>query len=324
MIGMLGVRSLLLAGLLWVNLALGALSVDELKSLRDDNFIISTTNANYKQLLNGSRKYFLAVLFTTTNPKHGCVMCDKFQSVYELISRSYISSNPTKDSIFFVQADAATTGNLYKELGMNKVPRLWIYPPSEESNFNLTSPHYTYGISDKSIADKLDFAGFVSQVLQESIVVQQDFDSMQFVKYFVGTFIVVLFIKKKVISKIPVFQTLRMLSVMSVLLFTCGYMFTVMRGIPLLSYDGKGEIMYFSGGTHWQFGTEVVIIGMIYFTLAYLLIMLVLKVPTLTNVKLQSLLVILVNFAIFYVFNYLTKIYNQKDGGYPYVLNKSL
>jgi oligosaccharyltransferase complex subunit gamma len=51
------------------------------------------------------------------------------------------------------------------------------------------------------------------------------------------------------------------ISLISVLLFTSGYMFNQIRKVPYVAGDGKGGISYFAGGFSNQFGAETQIVA---------------------------------------------------------------
>lgn len=50
-------------------------------------------------------------------------------------------------------------------------------------------------------------------------------------------------------------------SLISVVLFTSGYMYNNIRKVPYVAGDGKGGINYFAGGFSSQFGMETQIVA---------------------------------------------------------------
>lgn len=305
---------------LLVTRVLGAISAEQLLELQSDDGVIRITDENFMHLLNGPREYYVSILFTALSPEINCDVCGKFEPVYGRIARSYQKSNPGKNAVFFLEADFSQNQKAYNALQMTQVPRVWLFPPSELVNYNVSSPHFPYKIGDKALSDPLDFANFISQTVSVNIVVQDEFDPYVFLQYFAGTFVFVLILKKKVLARLARGAIFRILSVVSICILTGGYMFTVIRGVPLIAKNDKGEIMHFSGGAHWQFGLETFIIAGMYLLFVVLMNILCIRLPSIDDPRVRNFGVIFASFAVFWLFNQLTKIYLVKDPGYPYGL----
>lgn len=297
---------------------LSSLTADELATSKLPSNVIEINESNFDSILTGPRDYYTALLFTALDDSVGCAPCKKFEPVYHKIARSYQDSNPGKNDILFFKADFSNNQKKFIDLQMLQVPHLWVYPPSTELAYNVTSPHFEYKIGDHSSKDPLHYANFVSKLVNANIVVHEDFDLTQFSKYFFTTFFAVLVLKKKVLSKLASRLIFCLISILTIVVFTSGYMFTVIRNIPLLSKNEKGEIMYFSGGTHWQFGSEVFIIGGIYLGFVFLINGLVVVIPKIDNPAKRNTLTLCACFFVFWLFNRLTSIYKIKDPSYPY------
>lgn len=308
---------------LFVATAFAALTVQELKDLQQ-NSVVSLDDTTFFPVLTGARDYYVALLFTALDEQYACTACQKFDPVFSKIASSYEASNPGKNGIFFMKTDFPQNKKVFAQLQMTQVPFLWVFPPSQDPTYNVSSPHFNYQISEKSFEDSLHFANFVSKLVSANIVVQEDFDFQQFVKYFGGTFAVVLLLKKQVLSKLPKGTIFKLASVVAIVILTSGYMFTMIRGIPLLNKNDKGEIMYFSGGTHWQFGSETFIVSAIYLGFVALINALVVVIPRLENRTKRNTLTICAVIGVLWLTNQLTDIYLVKDPSYPYALSKLL
>lgn len=297
----------------------GSLSEDELYKLQSKG-VIYLNSENYKEILYGPRDYYISLLFTSTDPIHKCEPCTKFDPNYRNVANSYYTSNPGKFAIFFFIVEFNDNQGLFNELKFTNVPNLILLPPITKKTTNILKNHLTYKLTDNSLEDILKFATYISKITGSNIIVDSPFDPVVFGSYFFGTFFLVLLLKKKVIKKVNSRETFKYLSTIFIIVLTCGYMFTSIRGIPFISKNEKNEIMYFSGGTHWQFGTETLIVGAIYFILVLFIYALIIKVPKFDDEKRKFILTIGINFAIFYMFNLLTSIFKIKDPSYPYQL----
>jgi oligosaccharyltransferase complex subunit gamma len=319
----------ILLSVLFSQLTFGALTSDELFELQaaqGSRGAIYLNPSNVGSILNGPRDYYLSLLFTYTDPKASvhCEFCSKFQPNYDRVAESYHQSNPGKDAIFFLIAEYGDCSELFSKLNMTTVPRLWVFPPNSTDAADVLSPHYPFTIDRTALDDVLHFGNFISKITGANIIVSGPFDPTTFATYFAVTFVSVLVLKKKVLSRLKREKVLKNLTTLLTVILTSGYMFTVIRGIPLIAKNEKDEVMYFSGGTHWQFGLETFIISGIYLTLVAFMYALIVTIPKIENDKKRNVLVICTAFGVFYVFNYLTAIFTIKDPSYPYKLSNWL
>lgn len=302
--------------------ALATLQRGELQALKSQDGVIKLDDSNFFELTTGPRDYYISLLYTAMAQEVGCESCKKFDPIYGKISRSYSASNPGKDGIVFFKADFNDNKAAFGKLQMNQVPRLWVFPPGEDIGYGVLNEHFDYTLAGRAMEDPLHFADFVSKLVNANIVVQEDFEPLQFAQYFVVTFVVVLLLKKKVLSKLPKVALFRMVSTLAIVILTSGYMFTIIRGIPLLSHDANGEIMYFSGGTHWQFGSETFIVASIYLGFVSLFYLLVVFIPRQDSEAKRNTLAICASIGVLWLFSQLTGIYLVKDPSYPYALQR--
>ncbi|KAH3680735.1 hypothetical protein WICPIJ_008132 [Wickerhamomyces pijperi] len=298
----------------------GAINVEEVIQLQDDNHMIYLNPGNIDSIINGIRPYYVAVLFTTSDQGLNCGTCDKFLPSYHKAAAAVNALEKYQNLIMFTIAEVHDNKEVFRQLNLNSVPKVRLYPPSPNVTTTLASEFYEYAVTEASF-DPLHFANAISKMLAISIVVPQDFDITEFSSYFLITFAVIIIFKKLVISKAPKYKLLQLFSVAAVLMFVSGYMFTVIRGIPFISRDENGEIMYFSGGTHWQFGSETFIIASIYAGLLICVVLLAVTIPAIADDTFKrDLLTIIVTGLLFYIICYHNGIYMIKDPDYPYKL----
>jgi len=109
-------------------------------------------------------------------------------------------------------------------------------------------------------------------------------------------------------------------SLLTILLFTGGYMFNHIRKSPYVMPNRQGGISYFAGGFQNQFGMETQIIAVLYGVLAFATISLAVRVPRMTHAKNQQIMVFLWSGIIFIAYGFLMNIFKIKNGGYPFFL----
>ena len=110
------------------------------------------------------------------------------------------------------------------------------------------------------------------------------------------------------------------ISLITVLLFTSGYMFNHIRKTPYVAGDGKGGISYFAGGFSNQYGLESQIVAAIYGVLAFATISLALKVPRIKDDKAQQFAAFLWSAVILCMYSFLLSVFRMKNSGYQFWL----
>lgn len=110
------------------------------------------------------------------------------------------------------------------------------------------------------------------------------------------------------------------ISLIAILLFTSGHMFNHIRKVPYVAGNGRGGIEYFAGGFQNQFGLETQIIAAIYGLLSFATISLALKVPRISDPKIQQVAVLVWGGIIFVMYSFLLSVFRAKNGGYPFWL----
>ncbi|CDK27293.1 unnamed protein product [Kuraishia capsulata CBS 1993] len=320
------------------------ISKDMLKQAQriSENGILEVDDPRFDILFDGPKDYYLIVLFTATKVNAGCSACDAFGPMFKTVARSYVANYPDSKRVFFAEADFGDNREHFKQLQMNTVPHLWIYPPSElteseiqaiepadwKSIANVTSPHMVYRPPDKFITARdtdggeLHFAQFLSEVLHTNIVLQKPFDVAVFLQYFSITFAVVFALKKRgqrIWGRLQKYYLYCFLSILSILISVSGFNFSTQRQVPFLARNDKGQIMYLSGGTHYQFGSEMLISAGFYVLLGVTTVLLITWVPKLKDHTKRGLATLVLTGVLFVLYCMLGTVFHSKDSSYPYV-----
>ncbi|MCH0628761.1 OST3/OST6 family protein [Kocuria palustris] len=312
------------------------------KSLQSFDNIIQITNGDFSDF-SGPRDYFSLVVFTSTDPAHGCRYCmgDLPRLIGETASlwkRQHLDDK----LLFFTVVDLADASNfeLIEAMGMNDVPHVWLFRPSDPDSTTHNNDNYGM-LREEHIEFRPTVSGhhgqlelmnrFLTQFTGKSLKVQQSFDSSKFLKVFLVTFVPIIIIKKFGARSFPAAKRkhgwLLFLLLFS-LVSLSGYQFTMQRGAPFVAYNENGVIVI-SGGQHYQFGAEIIIITALYAALAASLIALIwlgnykaTPDSTLSTETAKSLAIIITAIIAFLLYSLLTSIILRKDHGYPYGLIK--
>lgn len=303
-------------------------SKDDILQLQDENGVITVTAENYAMLSHGVPDYYTILYITMrgTNSKGmGCELCHDFERIYHTVANAIHSQAPQSLSLFFT-VDVNEVPQLVKDLQLKNVPHLVVYPPAEPSkqaDFEWkTSPFYQYALVPDNAKDALKFGDFLAKILNVSITVHQDFNVQEFVYYFIACMALFIFVKKVILPKITnKWKFFSMILSFGILLPSItGYKFTEMNGIPFIARDEKNRIMYFSGGSGWQFGIEIFSVSSMYIVMSTLTVLLIcLPMTSRISEKMRGLLAPFLACVLFYFFSYFISCYLVKNPEYPII-----
>lgn len=292
---------------------------------RDQTNVITVTEDNYPLVSQGIDGYH-NILFLTMRSKKGnnydCQICIDFEPVYRKVATAVKQQTPSTKVLFFI-ADVHDVPSLIKDLKLTNVPHVVAYgPPKDGDKFSWAeSSFYHYQLTNQSVQDILHFGNFIGNLLQIYIQLEEDFSIFEFVGYFSFFIGIFLFIKKVVLPNITNKWKLGLfiLSLFIIFMSITGYKFTEMNNIPLLARDEHGEIMYFSGGSSWQFGIEIFTVSGMYIVMGVCTLLLIgINNWSMLTYEKQSMFSMALALLLFSMFSYYLSCYHIKEPGYPY------
>ncbi|KAK6204688.1 uncharacterized protein RJT21DRAFT_111250 [Scheffersomyces amazonensis] len=315
------------------------------EALKYDNNIIQISNSDLS-LFSGPRDYSTVLILTSTNRNHVCAVCMDLEKIVSQVTKSWYSDYLHTNSLFFANIDLidASNSKIFQYLDIKNIPHIWLIPPNESIDFAdseienfefkiLDDGHFVFQVPIAKIDDQvMELARFLTQNLQKSITVREQSPISTFVKTFAVTFFVILIIKKNGPSKfrnLPKKNALTIILISLMLVCLGGYQFTIQHGTPFVAKGHKGQIIFISGGTHYQFGVEILIVGINYTTLAFALVSLIhlgnYKVTSTSLIKSNKsryIIIMVINILLYILYSSLTSIVLRKDHGYPYAFSK--
>ncbi|CAB4256357.1 similar to Saccharomyces cerevisiae YML019W OST6 Subunit of the oligosaccharyltransferase complex of the ER lumen, which catalyzes asparagine-linked glycosylation of newly synthesized proteins [Maudiozyma barnettii] len=311
------------------------LQSNDIRQYKDEHEIIHVTEELYKELQYGVEgEYsvlYITIYSTNEDGSYKCPMCLEFEETIHGVQEIIKKQRPDIPISYYI-VDAYEVPSLIKDMGIENVPHLVVYPPinmmkQETEPFSWAKGQfYQYELTPDHSNDVLHFGDFLAQVLNIYIEVEEDFDTGKFMQYFVGSTIAFVFLKKviwPIVKKGNVSKIIMMIIAFSIMLPSLtGYKFTQMNRIPLIARNDEGNIMYFSGGTGWQFGLEMFTVSLMYIGMGVLFISLIILksdfIQEKINEKVDSLLTLLFGYALFYLFSYYISCFDIKSPGYAY------
>lgn len=327
-----------------------------LESIQHPHGIIPISNSNLSLISQPNRAHFTIILLTSTDAKHECSECHRAKKIVQRVADAWHSNYPDSNYLYIAEVDILDRTNIpvFDFLQLREIPHIWLIPPTHISqthnssreikydedgeevfaNFDIfLEPHAEFDIPEASFDDQtFQFADWLAISMQKRIILNQSNPVAKFVATFSATFGAIVLIKKKgpsaitsTISKAKVYRALVLFALLALL---GGYSFTTIQQTPFIAYNEKGPI-YISGGVHYQFGVEIVLVAGIYFLLGAAVMILFylgrykVTLESLINTEnVLALLQVLTVVVIYFFYSVLTSMFLRKDHGYPYGLMK--
>ncbi|KAG7193165.1 oligosaccharyl transferase subunit ost3/OST6 [Scheffersomyces spartinae] len=291
---------------------------------------LQITDNNYRDIMGGARDYHLVLMMTTDLTMINCVLCQEFKPAFSLMADSWFQDHPTGVSggdnndikdVFFGYTDFANSRALFSEFGLQSIPKVFYFPPTNSklpSNYLKSYTEYPFYQGDHVELLKNWVSENTGQTFNVYVPLNYNLIIFNAVMTFVVLVSVYLFsakLKKLIASKFLWCA----LSLIAVLLFTCGSMFNRIRNTPFVKETENGP-QYFAPGQQAQYGIETQLISFLYGVLSLCVILLVKKLPQLSDGKVQLLGSAIVCAIVLFAYSMLLNIFSVKSQGYPYRL----
>ncbi|CCH60654.1 hypothetical protein TBLA_0D01470 [Henningerozyma blattae CBS 6284] len=287
-----------------------------------------------------------------------CPVCGPFEETVRRAAKFIMENSPDTKVLFYV-SEVEKNADIIREFNLTAVPHLLAYPPidiysSPGTPINWAfSQFYEYKLPENAISDVFRLMDFLNQIMGTRINVPLDindnigFDYQVFILYFI-IFTSIFVILKKITLKFlkssesdsessesenntisketrgrlnSIYMQIVCICISFGILLTSitGLKFTQMNQIVFIARNGEGQIMYFSGGTGWQFGIEVLTVSLMYVSMALLVVGLVYlyKAEKLSLLQ-RNIIGIILSAMLYYGFHYYLLCYEIKNNGYPF------
>ncbi|KAB8283038.1 hypothetical protein B0I72DRAFT_136449 [Yarrowia lipolytica] len=294
---------------------------ENLPSLSRSKGVIRLNDQNFQKLVGGPRDYHFVVLLTAEAAQFGCHLCKEFGPSFDLLAASYLTDHPDSDNVFFGIADFSESQATYRGLDLTAAPNFWIFPPTEK-NIPIGGEHYKFSFPQ---VDNLEVpaGNFIREVTGKDFKIHYPFrwDKLFSAILTIAGVGVGLVVFKK---QLKVFFAKRNVwaaaTLVLILMFVAGHMYNIIRKTQYIVADGNNNPVYFVGGFSQQIGVETQIIALTYALLAFCVISLALRAPSLNTGSKQVGVTLALCIVILVAYSFLLAKFHIKNGGYPYHL----
>ncbi|KZT67725.1 hypothetical protein DAEQUDRAFT_745980 [Daedalea quercina L-15889] len=281
-----------------------------------NNGVIRLDEHSYNLLTNPKRTWSASVQFTALDKRRRCGPCKEFDPSWNAIAKAW-STVPAaeRDSHFFGTVDFDQAMSIFQQLGLQSAPVVQVLPAADGSRrpaSGRTNPialDFSQGFDAGPLAEQL------SHYTPIPIPYKAPIDYSRVAS---GLFVLLSFVAAlRFISPILKSRwTWAVITVLTSLVMTSGFMFVRIRGMPFNGPNGA----WVAGGYQTQYGQEIQVVSMIYGTLAAGFLMLTLVVPRQTSPSRQRMQVYLWTGVIFVMYSVLVSLFKEKNRGYPFRL----
>lgn len=319
--------------------------------------IIRITNSDLRILSRPNRDHFTLLVLTSTDSRHECDLCADLKRILARVAWIWGQNYPGSQYLYIAEVDIVdrTNVDVFKYLGLQDIPHVWLIPPSHITNLHdqprerrfdehgqeyfdnfdiLHEAHSQFELPNDSFDTQVfKMADWLAENMQKRIIVKQENAMAKFATTFAATFLSILLLKKKgpdfltkTVTKGRVYQVMLLAMILGIL---GGYSFTTIKGVPFVAKNDKGEPIYISGGLHYQFGVEILLVGLHYFLLAATFVVLVYlgnyrveSESLIRSKETQAILQLFTAGVLYLFFSSFTSMFLRKVSDYPYGLVK--
>ena len=302
--------------------------------------VLTLNDENYESILNGPRDYHIVALLSSNSAQINCVLCHQISPEFEIVADSWVKdhakgitieneeeeSTEGKDkkiqakNIYFFKSEFAESKKMFSLFELNTIPKIFHFKPTKAlgpRNFLREKQEYQFFQGDH----KTLMLNWVQDVTGQKINLHVPVDNTKLIIHAIIGFVSVFLLKRyrKYIGRsLGSRLSWCIASLISVLLFTTGYMFNQIRGSPYVLEHADGRTDYFAPGQQTQFGIETQIMSFVYGILSILVIILIKRAPEIKNESVSLILVSVASLLIFLMFSLLLSIFGIKSMGFPY------
>ncbi|KAI5964219.1 OST3 [Candida pseudojiufengensis] len=297
--------------------------------------LLPINDENFENILNGKRDYHIVVFLTSESSQINCVLCHEIAPEFRIIADSWFKDHPngieinqeeleknndSSKNIYFFKSEFMESKKFFSLLQLNNIPKIFYFPPTKSNAANTflkEKQEYQFFQGDhKSL-----MLNWIQDLTGHKLNLYIPINQTKLIVHILIGFFTMFFIKR---YRSYVFIALQskiswsIISLVTALLFTTGYMFNKIRGSPYVIEHQDGRTEYILPGQQNQLGIETQIMSFLYGILSVLVIVLIKRAPEIKNPSVSLILVVVVSALIFILFSLLLSIFGLKGIGFPY------
>ncbi|KAJ6630819.1 oligosaccharyl transferase subunit OST3/OST6 family [Mycena sp. CBHHK59/15] len=276
--------------------------------------LIKLDAATFDLLTAPNRDWSASIEFTALDHRRRCAPCKEFNPSWLAVAKSWTKApQADRDNHFFATLDFDDAQTVFQQLSLASAPVVYVYPPTEGPRATGKSGPSKYDFSHGFEAEPL--AQHLSNHTPVPIPFSAPFDWARWTT--VASGLLAFAVTLRFVA--PILQsrwTWAIGTILTSLVMTSGYMFTRIRNSPFMGGDGS----WIAGGFQNQFGQEVQVVAVVYGTLGFAFLMLIMVIPYQSTGQRQRFQIYLWTTIIMLVYSILIVLFKVKNRGYPFKL----
>ena len=233
---------------------------------------IKLTDRNYTDYLTAvPRDYHAVVMFTALADKFGCRIChdflDQFKKVGSYYNQQYsLSLMPKENRIVFFYLDFDSSNDIFSEMKLESVPKLYILPPKTEKDKKEKMNKYEVSTGVLMEGAK----GFIKEIENKTNVKINVTVEAGPVMFVLGLFAIIFGIlvdaaSKDVNKALLWYQSKWIYILISLACFSAGVsgsIYCLLRNVPIVGQNRQGGVSIFAGQGREQYTLEGIIVAL--------------------------------------------------------------
>lgn len=320
--------SLLVSAWMWLA-AWAAYSNTEMRQLlaaKGNSGVLDIADDNYEKYLSGPRDYDVVVFMTSNSPQINCILCQDTEPKFRIVANSWNRAFPAGVSegrdVYFFKAEFGSSKALFQKMKLDSIPKIFYFPPqpkgANSAAWITDNSQYQFLQGEQDVM----LRQWLMSITNQSFDLYVPIDYPRLIMNACITFAIVMLIRRFRGALSQLLQSRFLwgaLSLVAILLFSGGYMFNQIRNTPFLREVGD-KVEYIAPGAQSQYGLETQLLSTLYGLLSLVFVLLVSKVGTIRNNKVQLIAVAFIMALVYLLYSLLLYIFSQKHRGYPFVM----
>ncbi|KAJ2850179.1 oligosaccharyl transferase subunit ost3/OST6 [Coemansia brasiliensis] len=291
---------------------------DGIASLKLDQFM--------EHVVPEDKDYAVVVQLTALAPEYKCDTCQVVDRSLRAVSRGWQKQQGSAErQIAFATLDVEDGEELFRKMGIDKIPRMMIFPPGR-------GPHAMSNPSPREMklnarnSSPAGMASRLSELFHTEIRAHEPISFAAIAKYILGTVAACsgLFAVAKAVRRFSLRKLGRnvwaVCTITFVLVMTSGLMWNRINTPPFIGQTRAGEVVLFAPTNNQQFGVETQIVAAAYAVCALCVVLLVRHTLQVPGSDQRTLVTLLVLASLILTYSYINSVFRLKMPGYPFRL----
>ncbi|KAJ2449660.1 oligosaccharyl transferase subunit ost3/OST6 [Coemansia sp. RSA 2336] len=297
---------------------LGRQDADGVATLRLEQFM--------EHVVPEDKDYAVVVQLTALAPAYKCDTCRAVDRSLRAVARGWRrQAGSAQRQIAFATLDVDDGEELFRKMGIDKIPRMMIFPPGRGPHAMSNPSPREMKLSARN-SSPAGIAARLSELFHTDIRAHEPVSLAAVGKYVLGAAAACggLFAVVKAVQRFSLRRLGRnvwaVATITFVLVMTSGLMWNRINAPPFIGQTRAGDVVLFAPTNNQQFGVETQIVAAAYATSALCVVLLVRHTLQVPGSEQRTLVTLLVLAALILTYSYINSVFRLKMPGYPFRL----